>query len=37
MATQKFTNFDNFFKTHTDMTAVTMQSSKVVSNKVKEN
>ena len=36
MDTQKFTNFDNF-QLHADMTAVTMQSNKIVSNKVKEN
>ena len=37
MATQKFTNFDKFFLTHTDRTAVTMQSNKIVSNEVKDN
>ena len=37
MATQKFTSFDKFFKIHSDMTAVTIQSNKIVSNKVKDN
>ena len=38
MATQKFTNFDKFFKKmHTDMTAVTIQSNKIISNEVKDN
>ena len=37
MAAQKCTNFDKFFKMHTDMTAVTIQSNKVVSNEVKNN
>ena len=37
MAAQKCTNFDKFFKMHTDMTAVTIQSNKVVSNEVKDN
>ena len=36
IATQKFTNFD-FFLMHADMTAVTMQSNKIVSNEVKDN
>ena len=37
-ATQKFTNFDKFFKkTHTDMTAVTAQSNEIVSNEVQDN
>ena len=36
MATQIFTNFDKFFfKMHADMTAVTIQSNKVVLNEVK--
>ena len=37
MATQRFTNFDKFFKTHAAMTAVTIQSNKIVSNEVKDN
>ena len=37
MGTQKFTNFDKFFKVHADMTAVTIQSNKIVSNEVKDN
>ena len=37
MATQKFTNFGKFFLMHADMTAVTIQSNKNVSNEVKEN
>ena len=37
MAAQKFTNFDKFFLVHVDMTAVTMQSNKIVSNEVKDN
>ena len=39
MATQKFTNFDKvfFFLMHVDMTAVTIQSNKIVLNEVKEN
>ena len=36
MATQNFTNFD-FFKIHADMTAVTIQCNKIVSNEVKAN
>ena len=36
MATQKFTNFDKFFLMHADMTAVTIQSNKIVSNEVKD-
>ena len=37
MATEKFTNFDKFFfQMHTDMTAVTIESNKIVSNKVKD-
>ena len=37
MAAQKFTNFDGFLKIHADMTAVTIQSNKIVSNEVKDN
>ena len=37
MATHKFTDFDVFLKMHTDMTAVTMQSNRIVSNDVKDN
>ena len=37
MATQKFTNFDDFLKMHADMMAVTIQSNKIVSNEVKDN
>ena len=37
MASQNFTNFDNFFKTYADMTAVTIQSDKIVSNGDKDN
>ena len=38
MAAQKFTDVDNFFrKLHADMTAVTIQSNKIVSNEVKDN
>ena len=38
MATQKFTSFDKFFffLMHADMTAVTIQSNKIVSNEVKD-
>ena len=40
MATQKFTIFDKilfvFFLMHTDMTSVTIQSNKIVSNEVKD-
>ena len=36
MATQKFTNFESFLKMHTDMTALTKQSNKIVSNEVKD-
>ena len=39
MATQKFTSFDKvlfvFFLMRTDMTSVTIQSNKIVSNEVK--
>ena len=37
MATQKFTNFGVFKKMHADMTAVTIQSNKIVLNEVKDN
>ena len=37
MATQKFTDSDKFFKMHIDMTAVTIQSNKIVSSEVKDN
>ena len=37
MATQKFTNFGKFFLMHTDMTAVTIQSNKIVSSEVNDN
>ena len=37
MAVQKFTNVVKFFKVHADVTAVTIQSSKVVSSEVKDN
>ena len=38
MATQKFTNFDKvFFLMYADMTAVTIQSNKIVSKEVKDN
>ena len=36
MATWKFISFD-FFLMHIDMTAVTIQSNKIVSNEVKDN
>ena len=36
MAAQKFTNFDKFFLMHADMTAVTLQSNKIVLNEVKD-
>ena len=36
MNTQKFINFDVFFKAHADMTAVTIQSNKIVSNEVRK-
>ena len=35
MVTQKFTNFDKVFLMHVDVTAVTIQSNKIVSNEVK--
>ena len=34
MATQKFTNFNKFFFMDADMTAVTIQSNKIVSNQM---
>ena len=37
MAAQKFPNFDVFFLTHADLTAVTIESNKIVSNEVKHN
>ena len=37
MTAQKFTILISFFKMHTDRTAVTIQSNKVVSNEVKDN
>ena len=37
MATQKFTNFDKFFKMHTDMTTVAIQSNKIVLSEVQDN
>ena len=36
MAMQKFTDFDVFLM-YTDVTAVTIQSNKIVSNEVKDN
>ena len=36
MATQKFTNFDVFLMHVADMTAVTIQSNKIVSNEFKD-
>ena len=36
MATQKFTSLIHFLKMHTDMSAVTMQSNKIVSNEIKD-
>ena len=36
MASQKFTNFDNLLKMHSDMITATIQS-KIVSNEVKDN
>ena len=35
MATQKFTNFDVFFKMHADMTAVTYNLTKLFRRKLK--
>ena len=37
MATQKFTNVDKFFKCRPDMTAVTIQSNKILSSEFKDN
>ena len=37
MTAQKFATFDKFFYMHADMTAVTIQSNKIVSNDVKDN
>ena len=37
MAAQKFTHFDKLFLMHTDMTAVTMQSNKIILDEVKDN
>ena len=37
MAAQKFTNFDEFFEMHADMTAVTKHSIKIVLNEVQDN
>ena len=37
MATKTFTNFDVFFKVHVDMTAVSIQSNKIVLNEVQDN
>ena len=37
MDTQKFTSFGYFFLMHTDMTAVLIQSNKIVSNEIKDN
>ena len=37
MAAQKFTNFDQFFLIHADMTAITIQPNKIVSSEVKDN
>ena len=38
MAAQKFTNFDKvFFKRYAGITAVTIQSNKIVLNEVKDN
>ena len=37
MATQEFTSFDKFLKIQADMTAITMQSNKIVLNEVKDN
>ena len=36
MATQKFTNFGNFLKMHTDMAAVMISGDEIVSNEVKD-
>ena len=37
MATQISPNFDKYFLMHTDRTAVTIQSNKIVSNEVQDN
>ena len=37
MAAQKFKNFDKFFIMHADITAVTIQSNKIVLNEIKDN
>ena len=37
MVTQKFTNYDKFFKMYIDMTDVTIQTNKIVLNEVKDN
>ena len=37
IAAQKCTDFGKFFLMHADMTAVTIQYNKTVSNKVKDN
>ena len=37
VAIQKFTNFEKFFKKACDMTALRIQSNKIVLNKVKDN
>ena len=37
MVTQKFTSFDVVFKMHADMTAVTIQSNKIVLNEIADN
>ena len=36
MATQKFTNFANFKKMHSDITAVTAQSNKIALNEARQ-
>ena len=36
MATQKFTNFANFLKMHSDITAVTAQSNKIALNEARQ-
>ena len=37
MATQKFANFNDFLKMHTDTTFATLQSNKFISNEVENN
>ena len=37
MATQKFTNFDKFVLMHADVTAVTIQSNKIIWNELNKN